>query len=396
MHNRYREAGGEDLVVRDEITLLRRHGVEVHTHEVDNEGSGAALAAGASWASDSFRTVKELCESLRPDLAHVHNFWMKLSPSVHAACHAAGVPTVQTLHNFRLLCTNALFLRNGRACEDCLGKLPWRGVMHRCYRNSVLPSAAVAAMITANRWRGTWQRDVDAFIALTEHSASKFLRGGLPAGQIFVKPNFVEDPGPARNAPSASDAVLYVGRLSGEKGVAALLAAWASGNLSAYGRLLVIGDGPERDFLERQAAEYKFPEARVEFLGHLAHDEVMRLQAGCRAVVMPSLAYETFGRTVIEGFSHGRPAVVSKEGGVGELVDDGRTGFTVDPANAAALAGALEKVMRDGALADRLGANGRQEYLSRYTPQRNYTQLSAIYRFAIERAGGRVPALLSA
>ena len=205
LHNRYRQPGGEDLSAKAEVDNLRAHGVEVIDQQFDNDvstGSGAAgnlrLALGSAWSRRSHREVLQLCEKHRPDVAHVQNFWMKLSPSVHDACHAAGVPTVQALRNFRLLCANALFLRRSEVCEDCLGKLPWRGVVRRCYRNSAAASAAVSQMIWFNRRRGTWERDVDALIASTEHSRSKFIAGNLPADRIFVKPNFVDDPGQPR------------------------------------------------------------------------------------------------------------------------------------------------------------------------------------------------------
>ena len=189
LHNRYRQPGGEDLSASAEVDNLRAHGIEVIDQQFDNEvppGSGVAgslrLALGSAWSRRSHQEVSRLCEQHSPDVAHVQNFWMKLSPSVHDACHRAGVPTVQALRNFRLLCTNALFLRQARVCEDCLGKLPWRGVVHRCYRDSAVASAAVSQMIWFNRRRGTWERDVDAFIASTEHSRSKFIAGRLPAG----------------------------------------------------------------------------------------------------------------------------------------------------------------------------------------------------------------------
>src|SRR5208283_3273229 len=162
LHNRYRYRGGEDRVVAAETAMLRDHGVDVVVHEVDNSGGLVQLARGSAWSSDSFQKIERLCRELEPDIAHVHNFWATLSPSIHAACHAACVPTVQTLHNYRLLCVNALFHRDGTVCTDCLGKIPWRGVMHRCYHDSAAASALVGHMIATNRRRDTWS-EVDAF-----------------------------------------------------------------------------------------------------------------------------------------------------------------------------------------------------------------------------------------
>src|SRR5690349_3833939 len=175
LHNRYRQHGGEDAVVKSEARLLRQMGVEVlestFTNDVDGEHSFRGtfeLRLRSSWSGDSYRRIKRLCDDFHPDIAHIHNFWMEMSPSAHRACRDCGAATVQTLHNFRLLCSNALLKRKGSVCEDCLGKLPWRGVVRRCYRDSLLASLAVSRMIVANRVRRTWNRDVDAFIALSE------------------------------------------------------------------------------------------------------------------------------------------------------------------------------------------------------------------------------------
>ena len=401
LHNRYREPGGEDLSVSAEVDNLRAHGIEVIDKQFDNEvpaGSGVAgsvrLALGATWSRRSHEEISQLCKKHSPDVAHAQNFWMKLSPSVHDACHAAGVPTVQALRNFRLLCTNALFLRRAQICEDCLGKIPWRGIVRRCYRDSAAASATVSQMILFNRWRGTWERDVDALIASTEHSRSKFIAGKLPAGRIFVKPNFVDDPGDPEHSPSSSDRILYVGRLSQEKGLGVLLEAWAMADLSNLGRLLVVGDGPERAKLERRAAEFGLSPSRVTFMGRRPTKDVHELLGRARALVAPSLCFETFGKTVAEALASGRPSVVSALGAMGELIEDGRTGIKFPVGDAGALGRSLKLVLSNKTLADRLGRRARQEYLAKYTPARNFRMLMEIYRFAIERRGNRLPAPL--
>ncbi len=395
LHNRYRQQGGEDLVVSSEARLLRSHGVEVFQFEVGNQVSAdgtladaVRLGLAAPWSRDSYEKALKLCEQYRPDVVHVHNFWMRLSPSVHAACRASGAATVQTVHNFRLLCTNALLMRNGRVCEDCLGKIPWRGVVRRCYRGSFLASAAVASMIVSNRRRNTWERDVDAFIALSAHSRGKLIAGSLPADRIFVKPNFVEDPGQLSSPPSSSNLVLYVGRLSKEKGVATLLSAWASGNLGRSGHLLIVGDGPERQTLQAHAVSLGLTAPGVVFAGWKTSGEVLALLEAARVVVIPSIWYEAFPMTVVEAFSRGRPLIVSNLGGLGEIVEWGREGFTYEPGNEAALGRALETVLTEPDLADRMGENARATYLARYTPEQNYQMLMNIYQFAVNRRRG--------
>ena len=390
MHNRYRQQGGEDVSVKAEIELLASRGVDVIPFLADNETDHAdppistrKLALSSAWSRDSYDTTRRLCAHYRPDVVHVQNFWMRLSPSVHAACRKEGIPNVQTLRNFRLFCLNSLFLRDGGVCEDCLGKSVWRGVARRCYRDSLSASAAVARMIETNRRRRTWQEDVKAFVALTEHSRSKVVAGGLPPGRVFVKPNFVEDFALDVSAPSASRTILSVGRLSREKGIGTLLAAWAHGGLQKIGRLEIIGDGPERPALERQAEAYGFPPHTVRFLGQQTHDQVSRHIRAARAVVLPSLWYETFGRLVVEAFAAGRPAVVSSIGAMDELVASGRTGLKSAPGDAIALSESLRALLASDSLADRLGSQARQEYLARYTPDENYSRLLEIYGFAM-------------
>ena len=395
LHNRYRQYGGEDAVVAAETQMLRNNGLTVFEARFDNDADpehpwlhNARLALDSAWSSRSYRFVADLCEKYRPDVAHVHNFWLQLSPSVHAACQSARVPTVQTLHNYRLLCTNAQLLRQGKVCEDCVGKIPWRGVVRRCYGDSYLRSAATARMIVLNSRRKTWQRDVDAFVVMSEHARSRFAAGGLPVDRIFVKPNFMEDPGPPRSKPSASNIVLYLGRLSVEKGLTHLVSAWMS--LRQLGRLLVVGDGPDRQALERQAKDLGFSESEVSFLGWKEPFEVHRLLAGARALVLPSLGYEGGGcpMSLVEAFAFGRPVVISDLGGMREIVHDSVNGLRVRPGDDAELGRALRSVLTDGDLADRLGEGARMHYLSQHSPETNCTMLLNIYRFAIQRKLG--------
>src|SRR5581483_9761958 len=182
-------------------------------------------AARTVWSRPAYRVLRELLRAHRPAVAHFHNTFPLISPAAYYACRAERVPVVQTLHNFRLLCPNALFFRDGRVCEDCLGKaVPWPGVAHKCYRGSRSASAAVCTMLTVHRALGTWHTAVDRFIALTDASRRKFVAGGLPADKIAVKANFVDpDPGPGTGAGGYG---VFVGRLSAEKGVGTLLKAW--------------------------------------------------------------------------------------------------------------------------------------------------------------------------
>ena len=155
----------------------------------------------------------------------MHNFFPLISPAVYHAAQAEGCAVVQTLHNYRLSCPAGIFYREGRVCEDCLGKaVPWPGVLHGCYRGSRAGTAAVAAMLAGHRLIGTWRSKVDLYIALNEFMRQKAIAGGVPAGKIAIKPNFVSpDPGAGSGAGGFA---LFTARLNREKGVPELLAAW--------------------------------------------------------------------------------------------------------------------------------------------------------------------------
>jgi glycosyltransferase involved in cell wall biosynthesis len=388
LHNRYRLAGGEDAVVAAETSLLRSAGIEVVEHYTNNGADSAAsiletlkLGLDSHWSHSSYRLVAELCRKHRPDVLHVHNFWMSFSPSVHAAAQAENIATVQTLHNFRLLCTNGLLLRHGKPCMDCVGKVPWRGVTRRCYRNSLVASSAVARMIVTNRAQGTWQHHVNAFIALSEFSRGVLQAGGIPSERMFVKPNFVEDPGSAPVRPSESNVIVFAGRFSEEKGLETLLNAWAQLDKSERGRLLLIGTGPLETLLRGRAASLGLAEPEVVFAGAKPPREVLRLLANARALVQPSVCFENSPRSVLEAFAWGRPVIVSDVGSLREIVPT-QLGRRFIPGDPSSLARALADVLRDGELANRLGRGARSEYLARYAPWVNLRQLLCIYEFA--------------
>src|ERR1035441_146382 len=195
MHNHYQQPGGEDVVVRAEVAMLRDRGHEVMLLEEDNNAivgmvASVGAAFNAVYSRDARRQVRASIEQFRPNVAHVHNFFPRLSPSVYDACAQFGVPVVQTLHNYRLLCAAGNLYRDGKTCEACLGKrTPWPGLLNRCYRNSWRGSAAVVTMQAVHNARLTWTRKVHKYIALTEFARRKFVSAGLPASMIACKPN---------------------------------------------------------------------------------------------------------------------------------------------------------------------------------------------------------------
>jgi glycosyltransferase involved in cell wall biosynthesis len=390
LHNRYRLAGGEDAVVRAEMALLASRGHAVSLLEVGNESiaglvSQVRAAGRAIYCIAAERDVAQELARVHPDVVHVHNFFPLLSPSVYRACRRAGVAVVQTLHNFRLLCPNAIFFRDGRPCEDCLGRsVAWPGVLHGCYRDSPIATAPVAAMLAVHRALRTWSRLVDVYVAPTRFVRDKFIEGGFPPERIEVKPHFVaDDPTPGDGQGGYA---LAVGRISEEKGFRTLLAAWRL--LHADVPLKIVGDGPLLHELRDASRSVR----GVEWVGRAPPDEVRRLMQRAEVLVVPSVCYETFGMAVIEAFAAGLPVVAPRHGALAELVDDGRTGVHFEPGNVANLAAAVDDLLsRPGDLAA-MRRNARAEFEAKYDPVRNYAALMRTYARATECARARATA----
>ncbi len=387
LYNNYTRLGGEELSTAGEIALLREHGVEVieyARHNRDTLAQGALRRAGTMAASafnrQVYEQVRELMLRTRPEVAHVQNFWFSLSPSVLSACHAAGVPTVLTLRNYRLMCLNGLFLREGKVCERCLGGSTLPGVLLRCYNHSALQSALVHRMVSRNRRRGTWDRDVDLFVSLTEFARAKYLEGGLPAGRLAVKPNFIPDPGPdPEGDPGQGRGAVFIGRLSESKGIGVVQRAWTE--LPGL-ELEVVGDGPARRPLEEFIARHGL--RGVTLAGQRTPQQCLEAIRRASFLVMASNWYETFGRVIVEAFACGRPVVASRLGTATELVEEGRTGLLFEPGDPRDLARQARWMAEHPAECRRMGREARREYERKFTPEINFQLLIELYRVARE------------
>lgn len=369
LHSRYLSgpSSGENRVVEDEARLLRDAGVGVEcwTPEVRSEGRRAAM--DAVWSRSAAEHVRGLVRTVRPDVIHVHSLYPRLSPAVLRA--AEGVPLVMTLHNFRLQCLPATFLRGTEVCEACLGRLPWRGVAFGCYRGSRAASAVVAGSLTLHRAIGSFDR-VTLYAAVSGFVRDKLVEGGLDAGRVRVRRNFSWAI-PCRCG--AGSAFLVLGRLSPEKGVDTVLRAW-----NGMGRLVVAGDGPERERLSDLAP------AGVEFIGAVEAATVPGLLADARALLMPSRWYEGSPRVIVEALAAGVPVIASNIGGLPEHVEDGVNGLLVDPGDVAGWASAIDR-LRDADLSLKLGEGAYRRWQKEFSPEVALKTLEELYGEAIER-----------
>jgi glycosyltransferase involved in cell wall biosynthesis len=391
VHNFYQNPGGEDGVFFDEAKLLESHGHEVIRFSVHNDRvkdqSALSLARDTVWNSSIHAELKAMVRKERPDVAHFHNTFPIVSPAAYYAVREEGVAVVQTLHNFRMLCPGSTFFREGQICEKCLGKtIPWPSLVHKCYRGSLGATGATTVMIGVHRARGTLENQVDAYIAMTEFSRSKFIAGGLPGERIHVKPNFVDESLAAAPGTGSGGYGVFVGRLIPEKGVPTVLKAWRlMHNESPPPPLLnMLGLGTLKSEVEAAAAEIP----SIKYLGQIPPADVFSLLREAQFLVFPSEWYEPFGRIAAEAFAAGTPVLASNLGSLAQMIDSNRTGLLFEPGNPASLAAAVRKIAENPDLSQ-MRFQARREYETRYTAKANYEMLTRVYESAVEHRRSR-------
>ena len=375
-HTHYQVSGGEDQSFLAAAALLERRGHEVLRFVRDNgeiERMGRlAIASRTIWNHGMYRELRGIIRRARPDVVHCTNLFLLISPSAYYAARAERVPVVQSLQNYRLSCLNSFLFRDGAVCEDCLGRrLAWPGVQRGCYRDSRAGSAIAASMLGLHRAAGTWPRMVDVYFTLSEFAKRKLLETGVPEDKLLVKPNFIY-PDPGMGEGDGGFAV-FVGRLSPEKGLNELLAAWRL--VGPTLPLRIIGDGPMRTAIEDAAAHR--PE--IDYVGRLPQDDVLDAMGCASVLVMPSMWHETFGRRIVEAFAKGTAVVASNLGAMAELVDDDQNGLLGEPGDIRALAVAVQRIGWDSWVRNRMRRVARATCERLYTEDRNSQMLMAIY-----------------
>ncbi len=380
-HNYYQQPGGEDEVFANEGALLEAHGHQVLRYTAHNDLAKGmnplTLAQSTVWSQAAYKELRSLMREERPRIAHFHNTLPLISPAAYHAAWAEGVPVVQTLHNYRLLCPNGLFFRDGRVCEDCMGKaVPWPGVVHACYRGSRTASGAVAGMLGFHRAAGTWKKYVNVYVALSEFARRKFAEGGIPEERIMVKPNFVEpDPGAGEGRGGYA---LFVGRLSSEKGIDTLLAAWEQ--LGDRIPLKIVGEGPMVEAVTKVARRLE----SVDWLGRQSGARVLALMKEARMLIFPSVWYESFPKVIAEAYAVGLPVIAGNLGGMSSIIDPGRTGLHFRPRDPKDLAAQVKWTLAHPATLAVMRREARAEFEVKYTAVRNYEMLMEIYDRVVE------------
>lgn len=388
IHNFYMIPGGECSVVRAEKRLLESRG-----HEVVQFAYDSGDIEDYSWARKSVafaqipyniqasRKLSRFLEKNEPDIAHVHNVFPLLSPSVYVTLKRHGIPVVQTVHNYRFLCPNGFFYTQGRICEDCMQRGFISAVRKRCMRDSAGVSLLYASAIWYARKSGNIFRNIDRFIALNRFSADKLTAGGVPGGKIRVCGNFVEK---FFDAPSPKKSyILYLGRLSVEKGLRTLFTALRK---VPGVRLKLAGIGP----LEQELRGYvdANPGMDVEFIGYVKGDDKERQVREAICTVMPSEWYENFPISVAESLAMGTPVVASRIGGLPEMIEHEQTGLLFTPGDAEELARCINRLVMNKATTERLAKNAVDSAARLFSAEVHYRQLMEIFR---EISPGELP-----
>lgn len=376
VYNAYQKTSGEDTVVEAEKMLLESKGHDVFQYLKRNEEiehfsnlqkvSFALSLRGSKKTEAEFRA---LLNEINPDICHVHNVFSIITPIIFKICKAHNIPVVHTLHNYRLLCTNTLFYRNGHVCEVCIGKSLYNSIKYKCFRNSYLMTAIMADAIQHHRKINTWDKFIDAYICLTPFAKEKYIQGGLPESMFYVKPNFVH---PVTNEVVYDDFILFAGRLEPAKGIDDLIE--------------IAKNNPEQKFVAIGHCEN--PEIvsglpNLEYLGQQDKSKVMEYMKRCKCLLFPSRWYEGMPMVILEAFAHQKLVIARNMGAMSGIIKHQQNGLLFN--NLAELQDCIDKINQNNNLCIELGQQAYKDYMDNYSPEINYRILNSIYQAVIQK-----------
>ena len=389
VHEYYRSSSpsGEDMVFEREKKLLEQHKINVKCISYKNDDIGTErgpsviqTAIYTPWSPVGKSLIKDAIGKYHPDIVHFHNTFPIISQSAIIEAKKLGVATVQTFHNFRSVCAQAMLMRDG-ICEDCLGRFPLPALIHRCYRDSFWATLPLFFNIALHRYLGTWQKYVDRFIVLSDFNRQKFIHAGFPETKIRIKPNFFESDNKINFTAKKTDEWLFIGRLKDEKGIQFLPEVWK--RLGEYAPLLhVLGDGPLFPVLKNRVNQLELAD-KIIFHGHASSSTVLKRLMSASLLVFPSVWYEGFPLVIGEAYAAGVAVAASKLGTPAAVVKDGITGIHFEPGNVEDMANRFLYLRNNPPLLKQMGINARREYEKYYTPDANFEMIMQIYKEAI-------------
>tara|TARA_R110000796_G_scaffold118864_1_gene232707 strand:- start:63192 stop:64346 length:1155 start_codon:yes stop_codon:yes gene_type:complete len=369
VHNIYQGKTGEETVVEEEKKILERHGHTVIQYIKDNSDLDRYSSLdklrllGFLHSSKSIgKELGEFIEREKPDVCHVHNTFPLITPIVYEICKSKNLPVVQTLHNYKMVCTNSLLFRNGEVCEACLNKSLYNSIKFKCYRDSYLATAAQAHVIQHHRNIGTWDNLIDRYVCLTEFQKEKVFGGSL-RGKVVVKPNFLAE----NNLETVRENFfLFVGRLNDSKGLQDLLYLFRR---NSHSNFVLIGKSDNPEIF----SEFK----NVKHLGERNRDVVLENMRKCKAVIFPSKYYEGMPMVILEAFSLKKPVISRNRGAMASMINDKINGLKYELESE--LITAVDLMENKPELVNQLGEQAYKDYKAKYTEEKGYENLINLY-----------------
>lgn len=380
IHNHYLEKGGEDGVVNAEAKLLTERGHKVILYEKSNEQiiklpflrKFIFLLFELNFSKTVYREIKEIIKREKPDIAHIHNIFICLTPSVYLALREENVPIVQSLHNYRFFCIRGTFFYNGAVCEKCKNKQFSNAIIKKCWRNSFLLSFFLARFLYKS---GEFFKKIDSYIVTSEFSRSKFIELGLERKKVYLKVNFLTIE-PEVNIQDHNYA-LFFGRLVDYKGIETLIKAF---KIDSSFNLKIIGDGP----LRKKVQSFASSRRNIEWLGKISRDSVLEAIKNSTFVIFPSECYENMPLVIMESLAYSKPVIASNLGAIKEFVIDGVNGILFEPGNEKDLAAKISYLFSHNNERIELGKNANKFYRERFNQEKNYHDLMNIYTETIK------------
>lgn len=377
VHNKYAQFGGEDESFDLECDVLRKNGCSVDTLVYENatiNGMGKfRLLLNSLWNINLYSRLSKAFKESSYDVVHVQNNFPLVSPSLYYVCQKNNLPVVQAVRNYRLLCPSGSFYRQGKDCFDCKNKsFPWPAAFNRCYKQSFSASFVAALIVYIHKLIGAASNNVSCYIAVSNFVRDQLISAGIPENKIFVKPNFYVNSRDGGSKIAARSGVVYLGRISAEKGVDNLVDFWVRSNTKDF--LFLYGDGDSLNYLADKYSNF----SNIVFKGKLDHSGISAVLAGARFLIVPSLWNEPFGRVVVEAFAHSTPVMIAATGGLPEIVTEGITGSLYDPRSFDSFLSSLKRI-NDYIDSGDIGRACFDEFNKNFSEQRNFELMISIY-----------------
>lgn len=373
--------GGEEKTLFFEHKLLEENGHKVILFTKDsrdissyNLAKKIGLCINAIFSFDTYKKIKKIIKSEKPDIAHLQNIFPLISPSVYYALKKHNIPIVQTLHNYRLLCLNGLFVNNsGETCEKCMYGCFIHGILSKCYRRSFIQSLIMAISIYFHRKLGTFKNKVDLYISPSVFLKNKMIESGLHEDKIEVVSHCIDTDflAPVLDYDTYG---IYMGRLSKEKGVLTLVKAFQR---IPDLRLKIVGEGPLHDEVDNFVMMNKLK--NVELLGFIKGEERFEILKKALFTVIPSVCYENFPWVILESFALGVPVIASRIGGIFDLIDEMKNGILFNPDDVEDLTKKISILASDPRLMLSMRHNARQRAEEEYSLAAGYKRRMEIY-----------------